>query len=129
MTHQYIHVVVPRDAVDKVIEIGECEGVSLAGISAPKGPVRTVSFLSANKAQQKLLDDLQRELHDTEDWRIAISPLDALVSKKDEDEEKEDDAEISETREELFALPFIVVPQLFVITAWGLKPQCIESID
>ena len=103
MTHQYIHVVVPRDAVDKVIEIGECEGVSLAGISAPKGPVRTVSFLSANKAQQKLLDDLQRELHDTEDWRIAISPLDALVSKKDEDEEKEDDAEISETREELLS--------------------------
>jgi len=102
MTHQYIHVVVPKDAVDKVIEIGECEGVSLAGISAPKGPVRTVSFLSANKAQQKLLDDLQRELHDTEDWRIAISPLDAVVSKKREEEE-EDETEISETREELLA--------------------------
>ena len=103
MTHQYIHVVVPKDAVDKVIEIGECEGVSLAGISAPKGPVRTVSFLSSNKAQQKLLDDLQTELHDAEDWKIAISPLDAIVFKKSEDEEDENEAEISETREELLS--------------------------
>jgi len=101
MTHQYIQVVVPKDAVDKVIEIGECEGVSLAGVSAPKGPVRTVSFLSSNKAQQKLLDDLQGELQDTEDWKIAISPLDAVVSTKREEKEDESEAEISETREEL----------------------------
>lgn len=77
--------------------------MSLAGVSAPKGPVRTVSFLSANKAQQKLLDDLQRELHDTDDWQIAISPLDAVVSRKPDDEEEESEAEISETREELLA--------------------------
>ncbi|MAS07972.1 MAG: TIGR00341 family protein [Ahrensia sp.] len=101
MTHQYIQVVVPKDAVDKVIEIGECEGVSLAGVSAPKGPVRTVAFLSSNKAQQKLLDDLQGELQDTEDWKIAISPLDAVVSTKREEKEDESEAEISETREEL----------------------------
>lgn len=102
MTHQYIHVVVPKEAVDKVIEAADREGVTLAGVSAVKGPARTVSFLSAHTVQQKLLDDLQRILHDTKDWKIAINPVDAVVSKAREDKE-ENETEISETREELLS--------------------------
>lgn len=101
MTHHYIHVVVPRDAVDKVIEAAERDGVTLAGISAVKGPARTVSLLTTNEAQQALLDDLQRTLHDTDDWKIAIGPLDAVVTKQREEENGE--AESAETREELLS--------------------------
>jgi uncharacterized hydrophobic protein (TIGR00341 family) len=101
MTHQYIHVVVPKDVVDKVIEVAEREGVTLAGISAIKGPDRTVSFLTTHGAQQDTLDDLQRALHNTADWKIAISPVDAVVTKSREEENGE--AEIAETREELLS--------------------------
>jgi uncharacterized hydrophobic protein (TIGR00341 family) len=99
MSHNYIHAIVPRDLVDDVIKLADREGVSLSGISAAKGPVRTVYFLASPKAQQPLLDDLQEALHRKDDWQIAICPVDALVAKSaDEDEEDHDS---SETREEL----------------------------
>ncbi|MCG6857404.1 MAG: TIGR00341 family protein [Salaquimonas sp.] len=101
MTHQYIHVVVPKEVVDNVIEVAEREGVTLGGISAVKGSARTVSFLTMRNAQQGLLDDLQRTLHNTADWKIAISPVDAVVTKSHEEENGE--AEIAETREELLS--------------------------
>ena len=103
MTHQYVHVVVPKTAVDDVIEVGERDGVTLSGVSAVKGPMRTVYFLTSRKVQQELLDDLQRSLHKTEDWQIAICPIDAVVAKSSEDEGEEEEIEISETREELLS--------------------------
>lgn len=102
MTHQYVHVVVPKTAVDDVIEIGEREGVTLCGVTAVKGATRTVYFLASRKAQQDLLDDLQRSLHKTPDWQIAICPVDAVVTKS-RGEDEEDEAEVSETREELLS--------------------------
>ncbi len=101
MSHKYIHVVVPKAEVDDVIEVAEREGVTLSGVSAVKGPTRTVYLLTTHKAQQALLDDLQRGLHKTDDWQIAICPVDAVVAKSGEEEDGED--EITETREELLS--------------------------
>lgn len=101
MTHQYVHVVIPKKAVDRIVGVAEREGVTLGGISAIKGPDRTVSFLTTRGAQQGLLDDLQKALHDTADWKIAISPVDAVVTKAREEENGEADS--AETREELLS--------------------------
>ncbi|WP_417682698.1 TIGR00341 family protein [Roseibium sp.] len=101
MSHQYVHVIVPKDTVDDIIDFAERDGVTLAGISAAKGPVRTVSFLTTAKAQQSLLDDLQGALHKTEDWQIAIAPVDAVVTRKQD--QKTEEEEITESRETLLA--------------------------
>lgn len=101
MPHQYVHVIVPRDSVDDIVEFSDRDGVTLAGISAAKGPVRTVSFLVTAKAQQDLLDDLQRALFKTDGWQIAISPVDAVVTKKQNAEN--DESETKESRETLLA--------------------------
>ncbi len=101
MSHQYVHVIVPKDTVDDIIDFAERDGVTLAGISAAKGPVRTVSFLTTAKAQQSLLDDLQGALHKTEDWQIAIAPVDAVVTRKQD--QKTEEEEITESREALLA--------------------------
>lgn len=101
MSHQYVHVIVPRNTVDEIVEFSDRDGVTLAGISAAKGPVRTVSFLATAKAQQDLLDDLQRALYKTEGWEIAISPVDAVVAKAKDKES--DEVEITESRETLLA--------------------------
>jgi hypothetical protein len=100
MSHQYVNVVVPKESVDAIIELGGREGVTLAAVSAPKGAARTVSFLATLKAQQGLVDDLQQALHATADWQIAICPVSAVVAKAGADDEPH---EISETREELLA--------------------------
>ncbi|WP_346907800.1 TIGR00341 family protein [uncultured Roseibium sp.] len=101
MSHQYVHVIGPKDTVDDIIEFADRDGVTLAGISAAKGPVRTVSFLTTAKAQQPLLDDLQSALQKTEGWQIAITPVDAVVTKEQDEDPDED--EITESREALLA--------------------------
>ena len=101
MSHQYVHVIVPKDSVDDIVEFSDRDGVTLAGISAAKGPIRTVSFLVTAKAQQDLLDDLQRALFKTDGWQIAISPVDAVVTKKQNAEN--DESETKESRETLLA--------------------------
>lgn len=101
MSHHYIHAIVPRDRVDDIIELADRDGVHLSGISAAKGPVRTVYFLASPKAQQGLLDDLQSALYKSNGWRIAMCPVDAVVSKSSEEEDKAH--ENNETREELLS--------------------------
>jgi len=101
MPHQYVHVIVAKDNVDDILGFSDRDGVSLAGISAAKGPVRTVSFLTTAKAQQDLLDDLQEALHHSDDWQIAISPVDAVVTRTPDKEDEEN--EITESREALLA--------------------------
>ncbi len=101
MSHQYVHVIVPRAKVDDIIKLAERDGVTFVGISAVKGPLRTISFLATLKAQQALIDDLQRVLHNTRDWKIALLPVGAVVTKSPEDED--DRPETSETREELLS--------------------------
>jgi uncharacterized hydrophobic protein (TIGR00341 family) len=100
MPHNYVNVVVEKANVDKIISLGEREGVTLSGVSAPKGPNRTVSFLATLKVQQDLLDDLQRALGKAENWEIAICPVDAVVTKSNKEQ---DENEVTETREELLA--------------------------
>ncbi|MFZ2103413.1 MAG: TIGR00341 family protein [Oricola sp.] len=103
MSHQYVHVIVPKDAVGKVVDVADRDGVTLAGFSAAKGQARTVSLLTTRKAQQGLLDDLQKSLHATADWKIAIAPLDAVVSRSRDEDKEENEDEVSETREELLS--------------------------
>ncbi len=98
MPHQYVHVIVEKPDVDDVMELAKDEGITLSGVSAAKGAMRTVSFLTTLKAQQKLLDDLQRTLSKAKNWEIAISPVEAVVTKSRKDE---DENEVTESREEL----------------------------
>jgi uncharacterized hydrophobic protein (TIGR00341 family) len=100
MSHQYVHVVVDKSNVDKVIETGERDGVTLSGVSALKGAKRTIYFLATLKAQQGLLDDLQRILSKAEDWHIAICPVDAVIAKS---KDEADTDEATESREELLS--------------------------
>lgn len=103
MPHNQVQVIIPKSAVDDVIEVAARDGVTLGGVSAAKGPVRTVTFIATHKAQQGLLDDLQKSLHGTEDWTIAIGHIDALVSKSGRKPEEESEEEATESREELLS--------------------------
>lgn len=100
MSHQYVHVIVDKSDVSGVIEAAEREGVTLSGVSAVKGPKRTIYFLATLKAQQGLVDDLQRILSKSSDWQIALCPVDAVVTKS---HEEADTDEATETREELLS--------------------------
>lgn len=100
MSRQYVHVIVDKSDVDKVIETAERDGVTLSGVSAIKGARRTIYFLVKLKAQQALLDDLQRLLSKAEGWQIAICPVDAVVTKSREEAGAD---EATESREELLS--------------------------
>ena len=89
MPHQHIQVTVPKTKIDDIIALGERDGVTYAGVSAVKGDVRTLFFLTTAKAQQPFLDDLQSSLHKTSDWHIAILPVTAVVSHKTDEDEPE----------------------------------------
>lgn len=101
MTHQYIHVIVPKSMVDDVIKVAEIDGVTLAGVTAVKGPTRTVHFLAQLNTQQTFVDELQRALFREDGWQIVISPVDAVVTRSPE--QGRDDYENTETREELLS--------------------------
>lgn len=100
MSHNYVHVIVDKSNVADVIEAADREGVTLSAVSAVKGAKRTVYFLATLKAQQALLDDLQRMLSRADGWQIAICPVDAVVAKSHEDADAD---EAPETREELLS--------------------------
>lgn len=97
MAYHSVQVTVPKKSVDDVLKRSERKGVSVSGISAVKGPARTITFLTAPEAQQSLLDDLQTACNKLDDWQIAIMPVDAVVMKSG----KQSDGDNAQSREEL----------------------------
>lgn len=97
MSYHSVQVTVPKSDVDDVLERAERKGVTVSGISAIKGPARTVTFLVAPDAQQPLLDELQKACNKLDDWQIAVVPVDAVVMKSG----KQTDGDDAQSREEL----------------------------
>ena len=97
MAYHSVQATIPKEKVDTVLERAERKGVTVSGISAVKGPSRTITFLVAPDAQQPLLDELQNACNKLDDWQIAIMPVDAVVMKSG----KQTDGDDAQSREEL----------------------------
>jgi uncharacterized hydrophobic protein (TIGR00341 family) len=135
MSSHIISVILPKDEVDQAISVAKRDGVTFAGISAAKGKTRTVSFLSAPDCQQSLLDDLQESLSKVDDWKITISPVDAVITKKKENGSAK---ESIQSREELLeqisrgaqltSTYFILVAVSAIVSALGMTGDNVAVI-
>ncbi|MCB1478153.1 MAG: TIGR00341 family protein [Rhodobiaceae bacterium] len=91
----------------KLKDIGELDGADAIAHcreeKTEKG-FKRLTLLVRNASRQKLLDAIEKDLHNSKDWRVVVLPVDGVLPLPDEDEaEKNEDAEAGDvTREEIF---------------------------
>ena len=102
MENRLVQITAPKGKVNALRKLVKREAVEMQSVSALENDKRTVTLLVRAKARQKLLDDIQKELSKSNDWRLVVLPVEAIVPEfKSKDDEKVVMRDSSMTREEL----------------------------
>lgn len=107
MTLRLLEITAPAGHLDTIKAIADCPSViQQTVVPTDNKDVLQIQLLTRAQGRQRLLDDLQRVLGGSEDWRILLLPVDSSLPVR-EDPDEEDDKQASldrtnRTREELY---------------------------
>jgi len=103
MEDRLVQITAPKDKVSDLRKLAKKrEAVELQTVSALENGHRTVTLLVHAFERQDFLDDVQKALNKSKDWRMVILPVEAIVPEfKEPDEEKVVQKNSAVTREEL----------------------------